>query len=216
MKAWMIFLGLSALFSLGCCTNPNSCGTNGYGFANARVPPPGTSSYSTASNPVYPAATVPAPGMTPTITAPTMTIPSNTNLPVLPGATPVGPPGTTVGSSGVPAPYGYQTSTSTAINDPTRMPAVDATGIRAPSGFAQAGSAAGYSPIAIAGNLEYGANPQIVGANPNGYPPGYSGAMPANNANYVLAQASTKPLESDPNYRLGWRPVEGGTAPTQR
>jgi hypothetical protein len=64
--------------------------------------------------------------------------------------------------------------------------------------------------------LEYGANPQIVGGYPNtGYPPGYSGAMSPNNANFVMAQASTKPVESDPNYRLGWRPVEGGTAPAK-
>jgi hypothetical protein len=54
---------------------------------------------------------------------------------------------------------------------------------------------------------------QIVGTQGvgPGYPPNATASGNTATGNYVLAQASTKHLESDPNYRYGWR--SAGTAP---
>lgn len=246
MKAWLVSMGCVALTSLGCCTNPNNCGSNSYGFGSARVAPPGTSTYSTAATPPY--YTAPAnssaansgtlPGSTPVLnasvplppgTAPAGTVPPTSTPPAPNQWQPAGQPnggtgfygptynpaaataGFNTATAGSATPYGYQTTTSTAVTDPTRMPAVDATGVRAPVGMVQAGPNGAFGPVAVPGNLEYGGSAQVVGTNPTGYPAmngGYPYPPAGNSANNVLAQASTKPMESDPNYRFGWRPVD--------
>lgn len=258
MKVWLLGFGILALVSLGCCSNPNNCGSAGYGgLATTRVPPPGTTTYSAANMASLPPGT---PGAVPATNvsgvAPATT--TNSAVPLLPGADPTRPatttptitpgatsnpwqpatppPATGTGYYGTPynagqipsgfaaappgtaAASGYQTTTSTAASDPTRMPAVDATAVRAPVGMVQTtGSAA---PLAVPGSMVYGGTPQVVATNPYGTPygtpygaGGYPATVQATNSNYVIAQASTKAMDTDPNYQNGWR-TAGAPAPT--
>ncbi len=106
--------------------------------------------------------------------------------------------------------------------DPTRMPATDATMVRAPTSFNPTGNwpslnQMASSSINVPGRFEYRTTPQIASQpyaatgqmNPTQLPPlGFPSYPYATQSQpVVLAQASTSPelLARDPNYQAGWR-----------
>ena len=117
----------------------------------------------------------------------------------------------------------YRTTTIDERYDPTRMPASDATMVRAPTSFTPNGNwqmlnpGGGYPLANAPGQFEYRSVPQISGQSlaaapmtTSAYPPGYGyPAYPYANQSQavVLAQASTSPelLARDPNFQAGWR-----------
>lgn len=235
----------------GCCcspcfNNPSTCPPNPTwtGFGNARIAPPATNSYQVASGsqPYY------APGSTSTSaggwSGATLNGTVSSALGGFDNTTGVsaeaqagwrqpdlnGSPGfygspnpstLNAQSTSFQSPSDYQ---STAIDerlDATRLPANDATAVRAPTHFNPQGNWQMLNPsgsvanVQIPGQLEYRTSPQI-----NGWPPstlstaasspliGYPSMPPQNQTPpVVLAQASTAPetLARDPNYQAGWR-----------
>ncbi len=225
---------------------------SGNGFGNARIAPPGTNSYQvqSANQPYYaPAATAANPNVLPPIgpTAASTGAMFNPNpgfpatvsssLPTLqPGWRPAdapansgfyGPTGQPNGANVNPTSFqpwanDYRSTTIDERYDPTRMPANDATMVRAPTNFNPTGNWQMLNPGSVAGSnysqgqFEYRTSPQIAGVaiqSPQvnsmaqstiGYPT-YPSAPQS--APVVLAQASTSPelLARDPNYQAGWR-----------
>ena len=118
----------------------------------------------------------------------------------------------------------FQTTVVDERTDPTRMPATDATGVRAPANFAQTANWQMMPrTVVVPGTIEYQANPQIVGNQPGSsisyptLPSGYPNMAAPNNAgNYVLAQSSTTNVPNDPNYLLGWRQPDPNQQTTRR
>ncbi len=221
------------------------------GLGNARVAPPGTGTYQvpTTQQPYYtPSATASVPtgsAFNPNILAgpPATTIQPGFAQP--PFGQPVNSPQgwrpadastgsgfyspTTQPSSGNFNSTSFQTTApdyrSTVVDerfDPTRMPATDATKVRAPTSFNPTGNWPALNqmangPINVPRQFEYRTTPQIASQSfaatgqmnsmqlpPLGFPnyPYATQSQPV-----VLAQASTSPelLARDPNYQAGWR-----------
>jgi hypothetical protein len=121
----------------------------------------------------------------------------------------------------------YRSTAADERLDPTRMPATDATMVRAPASFDPASNWSALDPRVAMGRggypagLEYRATPSVVGqatgfgpATSLGNPYPISPTMPA----VVLAQASTSPelLARDPNFQNGWRDRFTGNANPMR
>lgn len=234
---WLALLMLTAAASGCCCSHTNNCsgagcGWNGWG--NARIAPPATNSYQTASQPYYNNPNVSSGTVAPT----SGTFNSSTNLPATTGSSlpafqpgwraadgnpgsgfygPTQPIGTGVNTASFqPQANDYQSTTIDERFDPTRMPANDASQVRAPTNFNPTGNWQMLNPnggaLSSAGQFEYRTSPQITGsavaaysqAPAVGYP---TYTPPAQLPPLVLAQGSTSPelLARDPNYQAGWR-----------
>lgn len=231
----------SPCFSGGQGTNPYSRWT---GFGNARIAPPATNSYQVAagSQPYY------TPGSTGTST--NAAIPNLSGVATsgvgsampntagfasanpqmgwrTPDAASTGFYGSAPSTAGnlptmtnTSIANDYQSTMTDERFDSTRLPANDATMVRAPTQFNPQGNWQTLNPsgtvanLQVPGQLEYRATPQINGLAAS-QPMNYPSLPPLNQtAPVVLAQSSTSPetLARDPNYQAGWRDrFTGGT-----